>query len=167
MNKEEYIKTWIKKAGGDLKVAKRELQCEDPVLDAVCFHLQQAVEKYLKAFLAKFLEQIEKTHNIEFLIEQCIQLDSDFSQFEEKFDKIAECGVEIRYPDTFLMFEKDELVDMLAIVEGFIEFVQKKIDMNPNASQTSDQEQREYNPNHSDSQGEDTSEITDDEGSEN
>ena len=36
MNKEEFIKTWIKKADGDLKAVKRELQCEDPVLDAVC-----------------------------------------------------------------------------------------------------------------------------------
>ncbi|MCP5105170.1 MAG: HEPN domain-containing protein [bacterium] len=127
MDKKEYIKLWIKKADGDLKVAKRELQTEDPVLDAVCFHLQQAVEKYLKAFLTKFLDKIEKTHNLEFLIEQCIQIDKDFSEFEEKFDQISECGVEIRYPDTFIMFEDDELVDMLEVVEGFRMFVLKKI----------------------------------------
>jgi HEPN domain-containing protein len=143
MTKEEYIKLWIKKADGDLKVAKRELQFEDAVLEAVCFHFQQAVEKYLKAFLTKFLEKIEKTHNLEFLIEQCIQLDSDFSQYEEKFDSISECGVEIRYPDTFIMIEKEEMNDMLVIVEEFREFVLNKIaiTIDVNSSSTLDQEE--------------------------
>lgn len=127
MNKEEYINLWIKKADGDIKVAQRELYCEDPVLDAVCFHLQQAVEKYLKAFLAKYLGKIEKTHNLEFLLEQCIQIDRDFSEYEEKFDQISECGVEIRYPDTFLMFEDEELIDMLGIVQAFRTFVLGRI----------------------------------------
>jgi len=129
MNKDEYIKLWIKKADGDLKVARRELQTEDPVLDAVCFHLQQAVEKYLKAFLTIFLKKIERTHNLEFLIEQCIQIDKDFIEYEEKFDQIAECGVEIRYPDTFLIFENDELGDMMVIVEEFRKFVLEKINV--------------------------------------
>ena len=127
MTKEEYIKLWIKKADGDLNVAKRELQFEESVLEAVCFHLQQAVEKYLKAFLTKFLERIEKTHNLEFLIEQCIKLDSDFSQYEEKFDTISECGVEIRYPDTFIIIEKEEMEDMVVIVEAFREFILEKL----------------------------------------
>jgi HEPN domain-containing protein len=151
MDKEEYIKLWIEKADGDLKVAKRELHCEDPVLDAVCFHLQQAVEKYLKAFLAKFLEKIEKTHNLEFLIEQCIQIDKDFNEYEEKFDQIAECGVEIRYPDTFLMFEDDELMDMLEIVAEFRTFVLGKINIDGNEVPTSAPKQVNDEPNHSDS----------------
>lgn len=127
MNKKEYINLWIQKADGDLKVAKRELQTQDPVLDAVCFHLQQAVEKYLKSFLSIFLKKIERTHNLAFLIEQCIQIDKDFIKYEEKFDRIAECGVEIRYPDTFLIFEYDELFDMMAIVEEFRKFILEKI----------------------------------------
>jgi HEPN domain-containing protein len=159
MNKEEYIKLWIKKADGDLKVAKRELQYEDPVLDAVCFHLQQAVEKYLKAFLSKFLEKIEKTHNLEFLLEQCIQLDRDFVQYEEKFDNITECGVEIRYPDIFIAFEKDELDDIIKVVEEFREFSLKKIDKSVDAgnSSTSNQEDEKENLNNSISKGENNS----------
>lgn len=41
----------LKKAKGDLKIAKSELATSDPVLDLVCFHIQQYVEKSLKAFL--------------------------------------------------------------------------------------------------------------------
>ena len=127
MNKEEYIKLWINKGDGDLKVAKRELGYQDSVLDAVCFHLQQSVEKYLKAFLTEVDQRIEKTHNIEFLLEKCIQIDNDFSKFEEKFDRISECGVEIRYPDTFIILDKKDLEDSLTLVEEFRLFILEKI----------------------------------------
>lgn len=159
MNKEEYIKLWIEKADGDLKVAKRELHSEDPVLDAVCFHLQQAVEKYLKAFLSKFLKKIKRTHNLELLLEQCIQIDTDFSEYEEKFDPIAECGVEIRYPDTYLMFEEDELAAMLEIVEGFKAFVRGKITIDGNGIPDPAQKQVDDDSNHTAPPDEDISPI--------
>lgn len=127
MDQEEYIKLWIKKADNDLKVSKRELVHDDPVLDAVCFHLQQAVEKYLKAFLAKFSPSIKKTHNLEFLLEECIQIDQSFDRFEEKFDGISECGVEIRYPDTFIEIKKDEMTDAVTLVEDLKTFVLGKL----------------------------------------
>ncbi len=43
----ERAKKWIKKAENDMKVAKDELNTENPVTDAICFHAQQAVEKLL------------------------------------------------------------------------------------------------------------------------
>ena len=127
MEKEEYTKLWIKKADDDLRVAKRELHYDDAVLDAVCFHFQQAVEKYAKGFLANSLQKIEKTHNLEFLLEKCIQVDRDFVKFEEKFDNISECGVEVRYPDSYITFSKPELEEVLEVVEEFRAFVLSKL----------------------------------------
>jgi len=127
MKKEDYVKTWITKADGDLKVAERELSASDSVLDAVCFHLQQAVEKLIKAFLSNEMKNIRKTHNILFLLEQCIKIDSDFKKFEKEFDLISECSVEIRYPDSFLVLEKTELQDVLPKVKEFREFVLSKV----------------------------------------
>ncbi len=46
----EKVRKWIKKAENDIKVAKDELNTENPVTDAICFHAQQAVEKLLKTF---------------------------------------------------------------------------------------------------------------------
>lgn len=41
---------WINKAEGDWRTAGRELSADaDPTHDAVVFHAQQCVEKYLKA----------------------------------------------------------------------------------------------------------------------
>ncbi|MEO0520366.1 MAG: HEPN domain-containing protein [Cyanobacteria bacterium P01_A01_bin.116] len=43
---------WVSKAEGDFLTAQRELQAESkPNYDAVCFHSQQCIEKYLKACL--------------------------------------------------------------------------------------------------------------------
>lgn len=42
---------WVDKAEGDATVAERELAAPNPVSDAVCFHAQQCVEKYLKGVL--------------------------------------------------------------------------------------------------------------------
>lgn len=42
-------KEWVSKAEGDWRVAQREMAATDPVNDAVCFHAQQCVEKYLTA----------------------------------------------------------------------------------------------------------------------
>jgi HEPN domain-containing protein len=43
---------WIDKAEGDFATAQRELQVvNDANYDAVCFHAQQCIEKYLKARL--------------------------------------------------------------------------------------------------------------------
>lgn len=78
--RDEYIDNWIKKANNDLKVAENELFIggNDIVMDAICFHSQQAVEKYLKAFLISKQIEFGKTHNLEYLIELCIKIDARF-----------------------------------------------------------------------------------------
>ena len=70
---DEYLKNWIKKADNDLKVAEHELRIDkdDRVTEAICFHCQQSVEKYLKAFLIYCKAEFGKTHNLEFLLELC------------------------------------------------------------------------------------------------
>ena len=42
---------WCHKADNDLKAANHEIDHEDGAFDTVCFHAQQTVEKYLKAYL--------------------------------------------------------------------------------------------------------------------
>ena len=45
------VSLWCQKADNDLKVANHEIDHDDPALDIICFHAQQASEKYLKAYL--------------------------------------------------------------------------------------------------------------------
>ncbi|WP_300041212.1 HEPN domain-containing protein [Methanospirillum sp.] len=58
----ESVKLWCLKAENDLKNACHEVEHEDPALDTVCFHAQQAAEKYLKAYLLFHDCEIPKTH---------------------------------------------------------------------------------------------------------
>src|SRR4030042_3445000 len=98
---DEYIKKWIQKADNDLKVASNELNVSDSniITDAICFHCQQAVEKYLKAFLILNKIEFKKTHNIDFLLSLCIEKDQDFNAIS--VDDLSSYAVEIRYPDDF------------------------------------------------------------------
>jgi HEPN domain-containing protein len=47
MNKDS-VKKWIARAESDLKIGKDEINFNDPATDAICFHMQQCIEKFLK-----------------------------------------------------------------------------------------------------------------------
>ncbi|MBM3706525.1 MAG: HEPN domain-containing protein [Actinobacteria bacterium] len=47
--KNDIIDSWIKKADRDLEVSQREIKLPEPLTDIICFHAQQAAEKYMKA----------------------------------------------------------------------------------------------------------------------
>lgn len=60
---------WIQKAENDLKNAAYTLGLRDDCpTDTVCFHAQQCVEKYLKAFLVFNSIDFGRTHDIEALV---------------------------------------------------------------------------------------------------
>ena len=62
----EVVKEWVEKAENDLKAAGQILKAgTDCPTDTVCFHAQQAVEKYLKALLVYKNIDFPKTHDIE------------------------------------------------------------------------------------------------------
>jgi HEPN domain-containing protein len=46
----EFIIQWIEKANEDLYVVERLTEDEIVATSSICFHCQQAVEKFLKAF---------------------------------------------------------------------------------------------------------------------
>ena len=57
----ELVKKWVKKTGNDIITAENLLECKTIITDSVCFHCQQAVEKYLKAYLIYNQKYFEKT----------------------------------------------------------------------------------------------------------
>jgi len=54
----------------DLKAAKILALADDPDVEIVGFHLQQATEKALKAWLVSLGEPITKTHDLSYLLNQ-------------------------------------------------------------------------------------------------
>ncbi len=65
------------KPGKDLAVMK-DLHNSNPsgYTSTICFHAQQAVEKYLKAFLAFHDIDFPRTHDVDYLLMECQKIDS-------------------------------------------------------------------------------------------
>ena len=60
---------WFEKAQHDLKAAAYLLKMkEECPTDTVCFHAQQAVEKYFKAWMVVHDIEFPKTHDVEALV---------------------------------------------------------------------------------------------------
>lgn len=131
MNRTEVIKDlvnkWINKAEKDLLTAERELSFEEPITDTICFHCQQTVEKYLKAFLVYHQTYFSKTHRIMNLLEFCNTIDSSFKDELEDADKLTDYAVEIRYPDVWLEPEIEDAKEALEIAKKVKKFVLNKI----------------------------------------
>lgn len=64
---------------------------------SICFHAQQAAEKYMKAFLISRGESAPRTHDIANLIERASVLDPEFSNLRSLADNLNRFAVEIRY----------------------------------------------------------------------
>ena len=125
---EETVKLWCIKADNDLKTGKDELATESPATDTVCFHMQQCVEKYLKAFLVFHGKEIDKTHNIALLLQQCIGIDFSFEELKSiDTNTLTVYAVDSRYPDDFYMPTFLESQKAAAIAEEVRKFVLTKI----------------------------------------
>ncbi|MCR4420893.1 MAG: HEPN domain-containing protein [Exilispira sp.] len=118
---------WLNKAYKDLLVAKREIKSENTVYDAVCFHSQQAVEKYLKALLQENEVYFEKTHDLDLLLEKCKDFVPEIIQLKEKIIELSSYAVEVRYPG--VEATKEEAEDSLATAVQVEKIVKKYFKM--------------------------------------
>src|SRR5438128_5048350 len=67
---------WLNKAQRDLTAAEQLLAYDDPLLDMVAYHCQQAGEKALKGFLFWHDIPFNRTHSLDELLVQCASLDT-------------------------------------------------------------------------------------------
>ena len=120
----------MQRAESDLKVAKHMLEIDEPPTDAVCFHCQQAIEKYLKAFLTFQNVRVKKIHDLEALLNLCIEIDKEFENLDkEKISSLSFFAVEVRYPDEFYIPTIDEARENLEIALKVKEFILKKLNI--------------------------------------
>jgi HEPN domain-containing protein len=101
-----YIESWLEKADNDIASANRLLEIEPMILDNACFHCQQAMEKCLKAFLTYHGREVERTHNIIFLLSQAADFDTEFASIDVM--NINAYAVQARYPDFTILPEPEE-----------------------------------------------------------
>jgi HEPN domain-containing protein len=124
---EHLVEQWIKIAERDLITAKQGLEADEVITDTVCFHCQQAAEKYLKAFLVKHQIEFSKTHNLMTLLNLCATIDRSFKEELSDTDNLTDYAVEIRYPDDWYEPTGEETKQAYELALKVKEFVLKRL----------------------------------------
>ncbi len=75
----EIVREWVKKGDSDF-IAAKTLAQQKGVEDQTGFHCQQAVEKWLKAYLIKQGEELRKIHDLTALCHRLRKIRPFFSR---------------------------------------------------------------------------------------
>lgn len=126
---EEIVKEWLKYANDDLKAGITLFKNNPDEFKAiVCFLMQQAVEKYLKTYLIFNNKEIEKTHDIAKLIEDCKNIDFDFnSLYNINANDLTDYAVATRYPSDLNIITLEDEQEAISISEQVKLFVKGKM----------------------------------------
>ena len=90
---------WIEKAEADYKSAVAlQRRRNEPLPDIVCYHCQQCVEKYLKAYLIAQGSTPPRIHDLEDLLHLCALYDATLTARLPLVHVLNPYGVLIRYP---------------------------------------------------------------------
>lgn len=93
-----YPSDWTRIAEKDILRAERSLRDDDPELAGFC--LQQALEKFLKAFLLAKGWQLRRIHDLEALLDDAVVHDTSLEEFRTLCQKATKYYFLERYPLT-------------------------------------------------------------------
>lgn len=126
LKESRYPKDWLALAEKDLVRVRRSLRDRDPELAAFC--LQQAVEKFLKAFLLSKGWKLRRIHDLEALLDDAMVHDPSLDQFRDACQKITNYYVVERYPLAVeTEFTEEEIRASLEAAGRLIEKIRKEV----------------------------------------
>jgi len=92
-----YPQDWFAKARQDVRTVEILLR-EEGDAEVAGFHLQQAVEKYLKGYLLSQGWGLERIHNLEALLNEAIRFEPELEGFRELCEEATDFYTLERYP---------------------------------------------------------------------
>ncbi|MEA1992785.1 MAG: HEPN domain-containing protein [Euryarchaeota archaeon] len=126
--KREIVLRWMQKAENDLKIVEQLIESEDAPADMLCFHCQQAVEKYLKAYLTWVDLRVRKTHDLETILNLCIKKDKKFEKLKKKrISELTIYATEVRYPEEFIESTGEDVRESYQMAKEVKIFVIKRL----------------------------------------
>jgi len=121
------VKKWIALADNDLKSAEHLAKnMYPPPHEIVCFHCQQFVEKYLKAFLVSKGQEPPYIHDLVKLTSLCEAENPLFSEIKHKCVILTEYGVQPRYPSN-MQINQDDMNRALRFSTDIMAFMLEKV----------------------------------------
>jgi HEPN domain-containing protein len=88
---------WVEKAEEDYALVLSSLRRKHPLIYGATFHAQQCVEKYLKALLILHQQIPPRTHDLNILVELCLQTGVIVPVEHEELRHLTQHGVRSRY----------------------------------------------------------------------
>ena len=114
------VEDWVLLADKDLHAAEIIIKDEYPLTNIVAFHCQQAIEKYLKAFIIEKDGPLMRTHDL-IKLNAIINEIKNLSIDEKKLIVINEVYMDSRYPGDLGLMPDGMPTNEQA--KGFIEYV--------------------------------------------
>ncbi len=127
--KVDEIKQWIIKGDHDLGTAKITYLYIPEYLDTITFHCQQAVEKYLKAYLIYQSTVFRFSHDLIYLLDLITQKDSDFENYYDTVSELQGYAIEIRYPNETIYLSNKKVEKAIVITKNVRELVTQKMNI--------------------------------------
>ena len=113
---------WLEFAHMDLRAAEYLLTMHPLPVEIICYHCEQAAEKFLKAVLAQSDREAPKTHDLIQLCKLCEEIDAQFEQLADACIELTPYGVQVRYPSNLELDETDAACALkeCRIVQDFV-----------------------------------------------
>jgi HEPN domain-containing protein len=120
-------RAWIQRAEDDLQTGKILMRSENPIYWVICFHMQQCVEKYLKAFLIFHGQEYPRTHNISALVSLCAQINPSFHELKAwGVHELTRYATAIRYGEEPELPDREGTQRAIELAERVRAFVRDK-----------------------------------------
>ncbi len=122
---ENDFKAWLKRAESALSLGKAN-NTDYILYEDLCFQLQQAAEKAIKALLIYNNIEPPKTHSFKILINKLETL-MTFPEQIKRLIELEDYAVQTRYPGDYTPVDEDEYLDALKITEDALKWIKTKL----------------------------------------
>jgi|SRR5271157_2166212 len=92
------VMEWLAKADQDLEFGRVNLEERKNFFAQICFHFQQAAEKYLKAFIVAKEIEFRKIHDLGLLLKLGAVVDASLEELKDDCEYLGAFYIEARYP---------------------------------------------------------------------
>src|SRR5437588_678914 len=123
--KRELIRAWLIKSRNDLTAACEIGALPHGPLDIAIYHCQQAAEKAVKGFLAFHDHRLERSHDVERLVDLAESYKAGFAKWQEAAITLTPYATAYRYPgeSTTLEPSRAEFDEALELAINLVKFV--------------------------------------------
>ena len=126
-NPESNHAAWMAKGDHDLLNIENNIAASDVPWDTVCFHAQQAAEKFLKAFLVSRGQLPPRTHDLVALLADCAEADAGLAGLEADCRTLTYYSVSARYPGDLFEPTEAEARRMVEIAQRVRKEIQQRM----------------------------------------